>query len=390
MAEGKLTARTVATKTTPGKYHDGRGLYLQVSHHRAKDGTERIARSWLFRYRFNKHVSKNGKPMSRDMGLGPAGDRDVTLAAARDEVDRLRKLLRDRIDPISARRAEAAASIVANAPPRTFKEAVESYLNAKDTKWGNEKHRAQWRSTLETYAYPVLEHLSVAAIETGDIEKVLNPIWMRIPETAMRVRGRIESVLARETVLKHRSGANPAAWVKHLDQVYPTRSEVRKVRHHPALPYAKIPAFVADLRHRRGISPRALEFTILTAARTGAVIGATWSEIDFEEKVWTVPPDRAGAKIDVDRSRSVPLSQPAIELLKTLPRENGNPYVFIGAAPASGLSNMAMLEVTKEMAWPSTTAVKNRNRPRDAQLVQGLDQRPHSLPEPRVRGGTLA
>jgi integrase len=355
MAEGSLTARTVATITKVGRHHDGRGLYLQVTKYKAKDGSERIARSWLFRYRFNNHVSCNGKPVSRDMGLGPAGDRDVTLAAARAEVDKCRALLRQGIDPIEARRLERAAAVLKRAELRTFKEAVESFLSANDTKWKNEKHAAQWRSTLETYAYPVLEKLAVAAIETHHVVSVLEPIWKNKTETASRVRGRIQAVLDRETVLRNRAGENPARWTGHLDKVMPARQEVRRVEHYPALPYDQLPAFMADLRARRGVSARALEFTILTAARTGAVIGATWDEIDLAERAWTVPPGRAGAKIK-GQPRRVALSEAAIAVLRLLPRQDGNPHVFIGEVDGSGLSNMAMLQLMKDMNYPSTTS----------------------------------
>jgi integrase len=181
--------------------------------------------------------------------------------------------------------------------------------------------------------------------------KILRPIWNGKPETANRVRGRIETILDWAKAHAYRAGDNPARWKGHLDNVLPKKSKVKRTRHHPALPYADVPAFMADLRAREGLTARALEFTVLTAGRTGAVIGATLDEIDIDAKVWTVPPERTGAKIsgEAPAPRRVPLSDRAVEILKALPKEKGNPHVFIGAKRGNALSNMAMLELMREM-----------------------------------------
>jgi integrase len=211
----------------------------------------------------------------------------------------------------------------------------------------------------ETYVNPVIGHLPVAGVDTGLVLKILRPIWNAKPETANRVRGRVETILDWAKTHSYRQGDNPARWKGHLDNVLPKRSKVKRVRHHPALPYPDVPEFVAELRDVDGITARALEFTILTAARTGAIVGATLSEIDLDAKIWTVPPERAGTKIDGDdpKPRRVPLSDRAIQILKALPREDGNPHVFIGQKRlkkrsknrSNALSNMAMLELMREM-----------------------------------------
>jgi len=233
----------------------------------------------------------------------------------------------------------------------TFEYCADRYIAAHETSWRNAKHRAQWKSTLSTYVYPVCGPLPVGAVDTAIVSKIIEPLWSTKPETASRVRGRIESVLDWAKVNGFRQGENPARWKGHLEFVLPKRSKVRRVKHHPALPYDEIPAFMAELREREGQSARALEFLVLTAARTEATIGALLSEVDFDEKLWTVPPDRAGTKMmeDDPRPRRVPLSDRAIKILKALPREKGNPYLFIGGNVGKPLSNMAMLELMRDM-----------------------------------------
>ena len=226
----------------------------------------------------------------------------------------------------------------------TFKEACERYVAAHGAAWTNAMHRAQWNSTLAS-AYPVLGNLPVTAIDTPLVLKVLEPMWKATPETASRLRGRIERVLAWATTRGFRSGDNPARWHGHLDQLLAKRSKVRAVKHHPALPFDELPAFMAELRKREGISARGLEFTILTAARTGEVIGATWSEIDFATKTWTIP----GQRMKAGKPHRVPLSDRAVAILDALPHEDGNEFVFIGGKAKAPLSNMAMLELMKGM-----------------------------------------
>lgn len=347
-----LTAKKIARlRKAPGRYLDGgdlgRGLHLQVTEGGA---------SWLLRY------ERAGR--ERWMGIGPLCD--FNLKEARERARRARQLLRDGIDPLEQKKADKAAKVLASAKDITFEEAARSYFDQHAKKWKNAKHRAQFLSTLEQYAYPKIGSFPLAEIDTGAVLKVLEQkhadypdqrLWDAIPETASRLRGRIEQVLDWAKVRGYRSGDNPARWKGYLDNVLPARSEIQTVKHHPALAYAELPTFIAALRSREGIAARALEFTILTAARTGAVIGATRDEIDFEQQVWIVPPDRAGAKITGEdaKPRRIPLSARAIEILKALPPEEGNPYLFIGGKAGRGLSNMAMTELMKGMAFPSTT-----------------------------------
>jgi integrase len=335
MARGqqKLSARAVASITAPGRYGDGGGLWLQVS----PTGTK----AWLFRYMLNGSA--------RHMGLGPVPL--ISLAEARERVRDARRLLLDGTDPLKARAAKRAAAAVAAAKSVTFRDAAERYIAAHEAAWKNPKHRQQWRSTLATYVYPIFGNLPVAAIDTTLVIKALEPIWTTKPETAGRVRGRIESVLDWAKARGYREGENPARWQGHLENLLPKKSKVTRVKHHPALPYDDMPAFMSELHAREGISARALEFKALTAARTSAVIGATWDEVDLNAKLWTVPPSRAGTKItgEEPKPRRVPLSGRVLEILKELPREKGNPHVFIGGKAGEPLSNMAMLELMRGM-----------------------------------------
>ena len=333
----RLSALTIKKDLPPGLYADGGGLYMQVS--------QQATKAWIFRF------TRAGVP--RKMGLGPVSvkpdDKRITLADARQKAAAARSLLIDGIDPIAARDARRAQVALADAQAVTFKHCADEYLKDNEASWKNEVHRRQWTSTLKTYVHPVIGHLPVAGVDTGLVLKILRPIWNEKPETANRVRGRVETILDWAKTHTYRTGDNPARWKGHLDNVLPKRSKVKRVRHHPALPYDDVPEFVAELHDIEGISAQALEFTILTAGRTGAVIGALLTEIDFEAKIWTVPPERAGTKINGDESRRVPLSDRAIEILKALPREDGNPHVFIGDKPGKHLSNMAMLELIREM-----------------------------------------
>lgn len=321
-----LTAKRVEKLKRPGRYGDGHGLYLQV--------ISPTNRSWLFRY------ERGGR--ERMMGLGPV--HTLTLKEARERARRARQQILDGIDPLDARRATKAECALAAAKAMSFQQCAQAFFDGNADRWNNAKHRAQFLSTLSQYAYPTIGNIAVADIDVGLVLRVLEPIWKVKPETAARVRGRIETVLNWATVRGYRTGDNPARWHGFLSTQLTSRGKhFAPVKHHPALPFAELPAFMSELRQRTGIAARALEFTILTAARTGAVIGATWPEIDFNEKVWTVPSDRAGTKINGDAPRRVPLTDQAIELLKALPREAGNPHVFIGNRSGAPLSNMAML-----------------------------------------------
>lgn len=330
-ASNKLTPLTVSRKREPGRYADGGGLYLQVSPAKTK--------SWLFRFMLTGRA--------REMGLGPVDI--VTLAEAREAARGCRKLLLGGVDPIEARRAERQQNRTATAKLITFRECAEKYIAAHEGSWRNAKHRSQWKSTLETYAYPTIGDLAIAAVDTTLVIGIIEPLWSTKPETAGRVRGRIESVLDWARVREYRQGENPARWKGHLDHLLPKRSKVARVRHHPALPYPDLPKFMKELRARSGLTARALEFTILTVARTGATIGATLDEVDVKAKVWTVPAERTGAKITGEDPKRVPLSARAVTILKALPREEGNPHLFVGAKAGKALSNMAMLELMREM-----------------------------------------
>lgn len=277
-----LTAKQVAMLTEPGRYGDGRGLYLQV--------TPAGVRSWLLRY------ERGGR--ERAMGLGPVDD--FTLAEARERARKARQLLQDGIDPIDARKQERARSAseaaLASASNVTFKECSEQYFKFHSRKWKNSKHAAQFLSTLKMYAYPALCKLPVAAIDKTLVLKAIEPIWYTKTETASRVRGRIEAVLDFAKTRGYRTGENPAAWDGNLVHALPARAAIAEVDHHAALPYPELPAFMAQLATREGMAARALEFAIMTAARTGEVIGARWSEIDLDAKVWTVRAERMKAK----------------------------------------------------------------------------------------------
>jgi integrase len=321
----RLTAIKVAKISRPGRYGDGNGLVLQVSKWRTK--------SWLFRYQ------RDGR--ERQMGLGPVDA--VSLADARDLARDCRKRLLTGADPIEARRAERMQSRLEAARGVTFRECADRYIAAHEAGWRNDKHKAQWKSTLATYVYPIIGKLSVASIDTALVVKVIEPIWSAKPETAGRVRGRIESVLDWAHVRGFRAADNPARWRGHLDKVLPSRRKVKAIKHHAALPYAEIPAFMADLRSREGISARALEFLILTAVRSGEVIRARWDEFDVGAKTWTIPRERMKG----GREHRVPLSDRVLEILSVLPREGD--YVFPGARRGVALSDMAMLELMRGM-----------------------------------------
>ena len=339
----RLSATRVERVKKPGLYADGGGLYLQVI-----GG----AKSWILRYDFQGR--------RREMGLGPL--RDVGLAGARQQAARWRHTLKvDRRDPLEAREAERLAERLRTASAVTFKEAAGRYIEAHRPSWRNDKHAGQWETTLTTYAYPVLAALPVADVQVGHVLKVLEPIWTVKPETAGRVRGRIEAVLDWAAARGYRAGDNPARWRGHLEKLLPARSKVRSVAHHAALPFAEVGAFVADLRDREGTSARALEFLILTAARTGEIIGAKWPEIDLDAKVWTIP----GARMKAGREHRVPLSVPAVALLKRIKESGAGDHVFPGGSRAQPLSNMALLQTLERMGRRDLTVHGFRSTFRD-------------------------
>jgi integrase len=295
-AIGRLTALKVEKAKQPGMYCDGGGLYLRV--------TPEGAKNWVLRYMLDSRP--------RWMGLGPLALYSLQEARAR-ALDARRKR-HEGIDPIEARRAERARQRLDAARAVTFQQCAESYIASHGAGWRNAKHKYQWPATLSTYAYPVIGVLPVQTVDTGLVLKMLEPIWTVKPETAGRVRQRVESILDFAKVRRYRDGENPARCRGHLDKLLPARSRVRGVEHHAALPYTELPAFLASLRKREAVSARALEFLIVTAGRTGEVIGAHWSEISLLDKTWTVPATRMKAH----REHRVPLSPRALVILQEM------------------------------------------------------------------------
>jgi integrase len=310
---------------------DGANLHLQAT--LGRDGS--VNRSWVFRYQFDGE--------RHDLGLGPL--HTTGLADARTEAKRLRQQIIAGIDPLQARREaerERLAQKAAQAKAVTFKECCEQNLRLHSGDWKSAKHGAEWSTTLKSYAFPVLADLAVADIETGHVQRVLEPIWQRIPETARRVRGRIEVVLIYATAAKFRHGDNPANW-DVLQHLLPGK---KTTTHHPALPFVEAPAFFAELRGRDSATSRALAFTILAAARTSEALGARWDEIDLEAKCWTVPAQRMKSA----REHRVPLGDSAIALLKSLPRHSAHSYVFHASGQHNKpLDSKAMRELLRAM-----------------------------------------
>jgi len=339
----KLTALSANKTVAPGRYGDGAGLWLQVS--------PSLSKSWVFRYMLD------GK--AREMGLGPL--RDVSLAEARAKAAECRKQLLGGTDPLHLRDEARIKLQLAAASDKTFKHCAESYIEAHRAGWKNPKHIDQWSNTLATYCHPSIGNLPVAAIDTARVLRVLEPIWTDKTETASRVRGRIEAILDWAAVRGYRQGLNPARWKGHLDQTLPKRSTVKKVRHHPALPYGQLATFVAALRTQEGLAARALEFTIYTVARTGESVNARWDEFDLENRVWTVPADRMKAK----REHRVPLSKQAMTILAELAQQRQSEFVFPGRNVKKPLSNMAMLKTLERMKRDDLTSHGFRSSFRD-------------------------
>jgi integrase len=339
---GKLSAVEVAKVKGPAVLHDGGGLYLRVSPAGSK--------AWVFRFQLD------GK--RRDMGLGPYPD--ISLAEARRRAAEHRNQRRDGIDPLDAKLLQRQAQRLAATKGRTFRECAAEFIEKNRAGWRNAKHRQQWENTLTTYVYPTLGELSVSAIDTGLVVQVLDPIWVGKPETASRVRGRIEAVLDAATVRRFRQGPNPAQWKGNLAHLLPARSRVRKVEHHAALPFDEMPEFLSVLRYRQGMAARALEFAVLTVARTGEVLGALWGEIDLQAQVWTVPADRMKA----GRQHRVPLSAAAVAVLEAVSPlaltkdEKPDPVapIFPGPRRALPMSNMTMLMLLRRMKRDDLTA----------------------------------
>jgi integrase len=324
----KLTTRTVETISKPGRHSDGGGLYLSIS------GEER--RRWVFMYTWR------GK--QREAGLGSAAKGGVPLKAAREKAAEGRALLKAGVDPI----AEWSKPHTEKVP--TFGKAADDFLEAHMGSWRSAKHKREWVMTLTRYCGPI-RNASVDAIDTEAVLSVLKPLWPRVPETALRLRGRMEAVLDAAKARGHigRNEANPARWRGHLDKLLPKRAKLTR-GHHAAMPYADIPAFVAGLRERPAIAARALEFCILTATRSGEARAARWAEVDFDGKVWTVPPARTKAA----REHRVPLSDRAVAILRELESARDGEYVFTGQRAGRPLSSMAFEMLLRRIGSPYT------------------------------------
>jgi integrase len=309
---------------------DGGGLYLQAG------------RSWIFRYKRDGHTHM--------MGLGPC--HTISLPRARELARAAREQLHAGIDPLAARASSRAAKRT-----MTFEQCAEAYIAAHRSGWRSPKHAKQWSSTLATYAGPAIGKLPVDAIDHGRIMQVLQPLWTAKPETASRLRGRLEQVLGWATINGYRAGDNPARWSGHLEHLLPHKTKVHQVQHHAALPYAEIGAFMAALRAQEGVAPRALEFLILTATRTGDVIGGSradappmrWVDVDLAAKTWTIPRTKSGAE------HRVPLSPAALAVLDQMrPHADDSGIVFGGRYRGRPLATDAFLRLLARMQMDVT------------------------------------
>jgi integrase len=338
-AMNRLTALAVKRTAQPGRYPDGLGLYLFVG----PTGNK----SWVFRYRRQGRL--------HDLGLGPL--HTVSLAEARAKALECRKMLLDGIDPIEARRSRYAPAKAA----MTFEACAEAYIAAHRSAWRGTKSEIQWSASLRIYVYPIFGDLAVQAVDLPLIMQAIEPIWTAKPETASRVRQRIECVLDWAAVRGYRKGENPARWRGHLDKLLPKKTKIRAVVHHAALPYKEIAGFVAELQKRRAIAARALEFLILTASRTGEAIGARWDEIDCAERLWTIP----GKRMKAGREHRVPLSQAALAVITAMREIRQNDFVFFGAKEGQSIQPTTLRALLHDMGRDDLTIHGLRSTFRD-------------------------
>jgi integrase len=339
----RLSALKVARAKQPGMYADGGGLYLRVA--------EGGSKQWVFRYAAGTR--------DRDMGLGPV--HTLTLPEAREKAREARLLRLEGNDPIEAKRARIAALRAADARAMTFKQCAEGFIKDNEVSWTSARHRQEWVGSLVRLVYPTLGSLPVAAIDTPLVLKVLKPIWEKTPETASRVRGRIENVLGWATVHHYRAGDNPARWGGLLEHALPARSKIAKVEHHAALPYAEIGAFVAKLRGDSGVAAACLQFITLTAARLDEARSSTWDEIDLANRIWVVPARRMKA----DKEHRVPLSDGTVAILEQMQVIRQSDYVFPGRLEGRPIGDNTIWRLAKEAAGSDITIHGLRSSFRD-------------------------
>lgn len=340
---GSLSAKKIEHLKKVGYHADGDNLYLQV--------TSSNAKSWIFRFSFD------GK--RREMGIGPYPE--ITLEKARESAIELRRLVKAGVDPIEQRKADQAAKRAERNNAVVFAYCAKQYIESHRHGWKNVKHAQQWTNTLEQYAYPVIGEALIRDVDTALIMRVLQPIWLTKNETAGRLRGRLENILDWAAVQGFRAVENPARWKGHLDNLLASPGKVQKNNHFKALPYSEINPLIMALRTNGSVSAKALEFLILTAARTGEIIGARWNEIDFDNQLWTVPADRMKA----GREHRIPLSGRAFEIVKELQALKTNDAIFPGRSKGGFLSNAAMDKLLQQTLGIDATVHGMRSTFRD-------------------------
>jgi integrase len=340
---GKLSAAQVRAAEKPGLYSDGAGLYLHVGPTGGK--------SWIYKFMI--------RGRAREMGLGAI--HTIPLGDARKKATENRRLVLDGIDPLDLRSQKQQAAKEAAAREITFRSCAERYITANKAGWTNLKHSKQWVSTLETYVYPAIGDLSVGAIETAHVTKILQPIWAEKTETASRLRGRIETVLDFAKAHQWRAGDNPARWRGHLENLLPKAAKVRVTSHHAALPWQQIGEFMSILKHQDGVPSLALRFAVLTACRSGEVLGALWGEIDLQAALWTIPADRMKAA----KEHRVPLSDEALAVLREAAKVRQGDFVFPGEKVGKPPSNGVMMALLKRLERPDLTVHGLRSTFRD-------------------------
>jgi integrase len=328
-----LTVRRIESERRSGMFADGHGLYLHVSALGAK--------SWIFRYTFR------GK--RHDLGIGSVSL--FSLAEARDRAFAARRLIADGRDPLAERRAAKTLARLDQAKAMTFADCATAYIEAHAAGWRGTKSRRQWETSLASYVLPRLGGLPAAEIDTALVMRVIDAIWSEKPETASRVRGRIESILDWATTRGYRHGDNPARWRGHLENLLPKKTKVRAVVHHAALPYGEVAGFMVELRGQQGVAARALEFAVLTAARTGEVLSASWGEIDAAQRLWTIP----AARMKAGREHRVPLSSAAMAVVEQMTAIRSSLFVFPGVRYGQPPSKTALFEVLRNMGWGHVT-----------------------------------